>query len=483
MRTLSRLFAICLISIGLIAMTSVTNAATLNTSLSKVKTVKATALDRSVTLTWTKTPSTSKFKVSGYQIKASKGTWSSTKTVAASVISFRFTGLTNNSSYRFVVSTLSGKYISPGVTVSATPKTGQLANSLIFGQPSDMYLSAADQQLYATASGSTVIFESLSPNICSIIGSKVHAKALGDCILRASSPAGGGYLASSSVDRLITIGTEVAAPKRVLLWSDEFSMAPGSAPDAAKWTADTTDGCGAPYNNCGWGNNERQYYLTSKNTHDGTNQGNLTITATRQTNSTNYNCYFGKCEWLSGKITTYNKVGFSYGYMESRIRLAPGGGTWPAFWMLGSNIATVPWPACGELDIMEYQGNDPRVAHSAIHYPNSGGSHIYTSAVRDAGVDLGAGYHRYGMMWAADEISFYIDDNLIYSMRKADSGSTKWPFGKSSQGVDPSFYLVYNLAMGGNFGGSIDSSLNSSSMSIDWVRYYSVDGVGKVNAK
>jgi beta-glucanase (GH16 family) len=87
------------------------------------------------------------------------------------------------------------------------------------------------------------------------------------------------------------------------------------------------------------------------------------------------------------------------------------------------------------------------------------------------------------MMWKPEEVSFLIDDNLVYSVTKGDTGLARWPFGKNSKGLDPSFYIIFNLAMGGQFGGSIDSSLNSSALNVDWVRYYSVDGLGKVNSK
>jgi beta-glucanase (GH16 family) len=467
----------------MLAISGVTNAATLNASVPKPKYVTASASNSSALVKWTKATSTAKYKITGYQVTATKGTWKSVKTLSSALTSVRFTGLTNNSLYRFTVASLSGKYVSAGVAVTATPKASLLGNSVLFGQPADMFLGAADQQLYAIAAGPDPIFTALTPNVCSIIGTKVHAKALGDCIIRAAAPANEYYLASVPIDRLLSIGTEPAPIVKTLLWSDEFNGAQGAAPDSTKWTADTTDGCGAPYNNCGWGNSERQYYLASKNTQDGSNTGVLNIQATRQTNSTSYNCYFGKCEWLSGKITTYNKVGFTYGYIETRAKLPSGDGAWPAFWMLGSNIASTPWPACGELDIMEYKGSAPQITHGTVHYANSGGSHEYKGGTRDALVDLSVDYHRYGMMWTADEIAFYLDDNIVYNMRKSDSGLARWPFGPNAQGQAPSFYVIFNLAMGGQFGGSIDPTLNQATLSVDWVRYYSIDGVGKVNAK
>lgn len=483
MRTYLRLITVAALCVGFLGITSVTNAATVNSSISKVKSLSAIGSDKAVTLSWSKIPASSKYKITAYQIVATKGSWKSVKTISASTTSHKFTGLANNAKYKFVISAVSGKFISLGTTVTATPKASTKLNYLTFGQPADMYLSDTDQLLYASASNSNIVFTSLTPVSCSVIDGKVHPLALGDCVLRATSPAGGGYLAATPIDRLLTIGKPVAPIVRTLLWSDEFSGAAGTSPDSTKWTADTTDGCGAPYNNCGWGNSERQYYLASKNVHDGSVQGNLNISATRQTNSTSYTCYFGKCEWLSGKITTYNKVGFTYGYLESRIKLAPGSGSWPAFWMLGSNIATVPWPACGELDIMEFKGNAPQITYGTAHYANSGGGHEYKGSTRNVGVDLTQDYHRYGMMWKPDEVSFYIDDSLVYTVQQSETGLSRWPFGKNAQGADPSFYIIFNLAMGGHFGGAIDPTLNSTALNVDWVRYYSVDGLGKVNSK
>jgi beta-glucanase (GH16 family) len=102
---------------------------------------------------------------------------------------------------------------------------------------------------------------------------------------------------------------------------------------------------------------------------------------------------------------------------------------------------------------------------------------------KDTLVDLSAAYHRYGVLWKPDEVTFFIDDNLVYKARKSDSGMAVWPFGPNAQGKDQDFYLILNLAMGGNFGGAVDSSLDAATLSVDWVRYYSVDGLGKVTNK
>ena len=165
------------------------------------------------------------------------------------------------------------------------------------------------------------------------------------------------------------------------------------------------------------------------------------------------------------------------------MKLPSGAGVWPAFWMLGSNIDTVPWPQCGEIDIMEYKGSAPSITYGTLHFAGSTGAHEMLGGTKDLLADLSADFHRYGVHWKPDEVSFYIDDILVYTARKSASQLAVWPFGPNAQGQDPSFYLILNLAMGGQFGGDIDASLNSATLSVDWVRYYSVDGLGKVNNK
>jgi beta-glucanase (GH16 family) len=471
-----------MLALSLVAVGSQSQALTVSKYVNSPKSLSATASNQSVLLKWTKALSTSRAKITGYQITITSGTWRTTKSASASATSNRVSGLTNSKTYRFILQSISGKYLSSAVSILATPKANLLSNSIEFMQPTDMFLGAEDQQLFALTNGADAIFESTTPATCSVSGDKLKAKAIGDCIIRATSPASGRYAAAIPVERLLTIGTPPVPIEKTLLWSDEFDGTAGAGPSASNWTADTTDGCGPPYNNCGWGNAEREYYITSANALDGSADGILNIFAKRQTNATNYNCYYGRCEWTSGKITTYGKVGFTYGYMEARMKLPAGEGSWPAFWMLGSNIATVPWPDCGEIDIMEYKGSAPTITYGTLHYGKNG-AHQMLGGTKDTLVDLSAGYHRYGTLWKPDEVTFFIDDNVVYKAKKSDSGMAVWPFGPNAQGKDQDFYLIFNLAMGGNFGGAVDSNLNAATLSVDWVRYYSVDGLGKVTKK
>ena len=472
-----------LVSLAVALLTgSQSSAATLNKAVPKATAVTTLSVNQAVTVKWVRAKSSSSsIKITGYQVTASSGSWRSVKTTSARATSATFTRLTNGRSYTFSVQTLSGRFVSAAVLKIAKPGKYLASNSINFRQPADMFLGASNQLLVATALGGAPTYASLTPNTCRIVGVRVQALAVGDCLIRASSAATATHRAATPVERLLTVGEPPPPIQKTLLWSEEFTGAQNSAPSAARWNLDTTDGCPPPYNNCGWGNAERQYYIESANRLDGSVAGLLKITASRQTNTSNLNCYYGKCEWLSGKMTTYGKVAFTYGYMEARIKATKGAGTWPAFWMLGTNIATVPWPFSGEMDIMEFKGVNPQMTYGTVHYANGNGNHAYNGGIKDTLMDLGDDFHRYGMLWEPETITFYFNDTMVHRVSRADTGLGVWPFGKNASGVDPKFYLVLNLAMGGNFGGDVDSGLSSANLTVDWVRYYSVNGLGKVS--
>ncbi|NBR23067.1 MAG: glycoside hydrolase family 16 protein [Micrococcales bacterium] len=260
--------------------------------------------------------------------------------------------------------------------------------------------------------------------------------------------------------------------EKTLIWSDEFNGAAGSAPNSANWTPDLGDGCNNPAG-CGWGNNEAQAYAACANKQDG--NGSMLITAS--TSAGDATCTSNKT-WTSGKFTSYGKKHFTYGYFEARLKMPAGGGTWPAFWTLGSNINTVSWPSCGELDIMEFAGNNPTVSTSAAHYKDVNGNHDYKMGALNSNVGLSQAYHNYGMLWTPTEVTMYIDDRQVFNVKKGDTGLTNWPFGPSAQGVDPKMYVIFNLAMGGSYGGGIANNFNKATFSIDYFRYYSANGYG-----
>jgi len=267
-------------------------------------------------------------------------------------------------------------------------------------------------------------------------------------------------------------GTTSPPIEKTLIWSDEFNGLAGAAPNSANWTPDIGDGCDNPAG-CGWGNNEAQAYAACANKQDG--NGSMLITAS--TSAGDATCTSNKT-WTSGKFTSYGKKHFTYGYFEARLKMPTGGGTWPAFWTLGSNINTVSWPSCGELDIMEFAGNNPTVNTSAAHYRNSSGNHEYKMGALNNSVGLAQGYHNYGMLWTPTEVTMFIDDRQVFNVKKGDTGLTNWPFGPNAQGVDPKMYVIFNLAMGGSYGGGIANNFNKATFSIDYFRYYSANGYG-----
>ena len=261
---------------------------------------------------------------------------------------------------------------------------------------------------------------------------------------------------------------EVPVTKRtyVQIWQDEFNLAAGSAPDSSIWVSENGDGSKAVAGG-GWGNRERQYYIPSLAKI--TSAGALQIDATTS-GAGEYTCYYkGPCEWVSSKYITKGKVGFKYGRLEARIKGPVGAGTWGAFWMLGADIDSRLWPWCGEIDVTELVGKSPNTAYGYLHGLLSGGF-----GGRGTTVDMPNGfaneYHTYAVDWLPESIDWYVDGVLFGSQQKKDKD---WVF-------DHEFYLVMNLAMGGNLGGAIEPGLKQASMSFDWIRFSTINGVGEV---
>ncbi len=260
----------------------------------------------------------------------------------------------------------------------------------------------------------------------------------------------------------------IPVTKRTYLqvWQDEFNGAAGSAPDSAIWAPENGDGSKAVAGG-GWGNKERQYYIPSLAKI--TSTGALQIDATT-TGANEYNCYYKTpCEWISSKYITKDKVGFKYGRLEARIKGPVGSGTWGAFWMLGADIDTRIWPWCGEIDVTELVGKAPNTAYGYFHGLLSGGF-----GGRGTTVDMPNGfaneYHTYAVDWLPESVDWYVDGVLFGSQQKKDKD---WVF-------DHEFYLVVNLAMGGNLGGTIEPGLKQANISFDWIRFSTINGVGEV---
>lgn len=234
-------------------------------------------------------------------------------------------------------------------------------------------------------------------------------------------------------------------PNWVLTWSDEFNGTTGQLPDATKWTYDLGGG--------GWGNNELETYTNSTSNISMDGNGHLVITA--------------KSDLTSARIKTKDLFEQQYGKIEASIKVPAGTGMWPAFWMLGSDIDTNTWPGCGEIDIMETKGNEPTVLHGTIHGPGySGGSGLTSSYTLTTG-RFDSDYHLFAIQWSTSGIKFYVD-NLLYAEKKpSDAIGKEWVF-------DKQFFIILNLAIGGNFVGNPAASAITlpKSMYVDYVRVY-----------
>ncbi|WKK65131.1 glycoside hydrolase family 16 protein [Lutimonas zeaxanthinifaciens] len=237
-----------------------------------------------------------------------------------------------------------------------------------------------------------------------------------------------------------------------LVFEDNFST--NGAPDEAKWNYDLEDGCAQSEDLCGWGNNEEQWY-TDRSDNVRVEDGNLYITAKRESR--------GGKSYTSARLKTENKYEFTYGRVDVRAKLPSGGGTWPAIWMLGADYETNIWPGCGEIDIMEYVGNDPGKIRSSLHSPSSSGA---TENTKEVSIENeNDEFHLYSVSWTEDQISFYLDGERFYTYYPFQKDNRNWPFNKDQ-------FLIFNIAMGGNLGGAIDPDFDQAEMVIDYVRVY-----------
>ncbi|MDO8952396.1 MAG: family 16 glycosylhydrolase [Draconibacterium sp.] len=237
-------------------------------------------------------------------------------------------------------------------------------------------------------------------------------------------------------------------PGYTLAWSDEFSA---ENLDSGVWNQEIG-------NNNGWGNNELEYYTNSlKNTF--LSNGNLIIEARKEiTNGFNY---------TSGRMTTQNKKQFKYGRIDIRAKLPVGKGIWPALWMLGTNINTVGWPACGEIDIMELIGTYPNRISGTIHWKTTSGTATHQGAdyYLNSG-DFSLQFHVFSIVWQQDIIKWYVDGNLFLTKTVADLGGANNPFNADQ-------FFIFNVAVGGNWPGSPDNTTEfPQRMFVDYVRVY-----------
>ncbi len=239
-----------------------------------------------------------------------------------------------------------------------------------------------------------------------------------------------------------------------LVWSDDFNGADGSAPDPTKWAIQTGGN--------GWGNNELESY-TARPQNVQVSGGNLVITAAKE----DYTGADGIARhYTSARMQTLGLFSQTYGRFEASIKIPKGQGMWPAFWMLGSDIATNPWPACGEIDIMENIGKEPAINHGSLHGPGYAPGNVTAAYTVPSGA-LGDGFHLYAVEWDTQQVRFYVDSTLYATFTAANlpSGSP-WEFNKP-------FFLLLNVAVGGDWPGAPDGTTQfPQQMLVDYVRVY-----------
>ncbi|MFD5091836.1 family 16 glycosylhydrolase [Amycolatopsis thailandensis] len=243
-------------------------------------------------------------------------------------------------------------------------------------------------------------------------------------------------------------------------FTDDFNGPAGAGIDTSKWHFETGDNVN---------NHERQWYTSGTNNAALDGQGNLVITAKKE-NPGNYNCWYGRCEYTSARLSTQGQFTQTYGRFEARMKLPRGQGMWPAFWMLGADIGNVGWPNSGEIDIMENVGFEPNTVHGTIHGPGYSGAGGIGAGYN--GPNFSDDFHTYAVDWAPNQIKWYVDGNLYQTRTPADLNGNRWVF-------DHPFYLILNLAVGGYWPGDPNSgTVFPQRLVVDYVHVNSSNTAG-----
>ena len=234
-----------------------------------------------------------------------------------------------------------------------------------------------------------------------------------------------------------------------LVMQDEFNT--NGEPDATLWNYNTGTGSN------GWGNNELQFY-TDRPENVIVEDGNLVITARKES--------FSGSQYTSARLLTKGKFEQAYGRFETRMKLPWGQGIWPAFWMLGADIDTNEWPGAGEIDIMEFRGQNPTVVLGTVHGPGYSAGQSISKSYTLQNDRFDTGFHVFGIEWGPNYINFYVDD-VLYNQITPKDVPGEWVF-------DKPFYILVNLAVGGSFVGSPNNeTVFPQTMLVDYVRVYS----------
>ncbi|MDB4989198.1 MAG: glycoside hydrolase family 16 [Myxococcaceae bacterium] len=237
-----------------------------------------------------------------------------------------------------------------------------------------------------------------------------------------------------------------------LVFDDEFDGPSGMSPDPARWAFETGGD--------GFGNAELEFYTTRPQNASLDGQGKLVITARAETYQEN--------GYTSARLKTAGKFEHTYGRYEARLRIPKGQGMWPAFWMLGADIATNAWPSCGEIDIMENIGKEPTLVHGTLHGPGySGGNGIGMPDMLANKAAFADDFHTFAVEWEENVVRWYVDDMLYQTRTPSDlPKGAKWVY-------DHPFFILLNLAVGGQWPGKPDGSTTfPQTLTVDYVRVY-----------
>ncbi|MEU4270049.1 family 16 glycosylhydrolase [Streptomyces sp. NPDC026092] len=255
-----------------------------------------------------------------------------------------------------------------------------------------------------------------------------------------------------------------AAGVQAVTFEDNFDGPAGAGVDPGKWNIETGDN--------GGNNHERQWYTPGASNAALDGQGNLVITARRE-NPGNYQCWYGRCEYTSARLNTAGRFTQTYGHVEARMKVPRGQGMWPAFWMLGHDIGQVGWPNSGEIDVMENVGYEPSTVHGTLHGPGySGGGGIGAAYTLSGGRAFADDFHTFAVDWSPGSLTWTVDGQVFQRRTPADLGGRQWVF-------DKPFFLILNLAVGGDWPGNPDGSTPfPNHLVVDYVRVTTSDGSG-----
>jgi beta-glucanase (GH16 family) len=263
------------------------------------------------------------------------------------------------------------------------------------------------------------------------------------------------FVFAFTCDSAVAQATPIEKRGWKLTWHDEFDRKGVNHPDPSKWELEIGGD--------GWGNNELEYY-TQRIENSREQKGHLAITAAKED-------YAGdegvKRSYTSARLKTKTHFSQAYGRFEARIKLPGGKGIWPAFWLLGDDVGKTGWPSSGEIDIMESIG-DTTTVYGTLHGPGySGASGLPGKYVLSGKKKFQDKFHLFAVEWDPEVIRFFVDDVMYASKTPQDvPQNSKWVF-------DHPFFIILNLAVGGNWPGSPDKSTKfPQTMLIDYVRVY-----------